>query len=93
MAAVHEFRRFHSFISLKKPLKPILVEGTNRSAEISIDFRIIEVNLLALVVGDDPREDRVLWQIGERSIAGFIQIHDILEVRDLSGLPLEGDIF
>ena len=92
MTSVHKFRRFHILISLKKTLKSILIECSNRFTQISIDFRIIEIKILINIICNDPRIDRILWQIRKRSITSLIKIHKILKITNLSSLPLNSNI-
>jgi hypothetical protein len=46
-----------------------------------------EVKLGALVVGDDPGEDRVLIEVVVGTARNCVQEHEILKVRDLASLP------
>jgi hypothetical protein len=88
VTSIHEFRVFHVFVPFEETLKTILVESSDRSAQISVDLGITEIYLIIDVVRDDPGEDGVLRQIRNRTIAGLIDVHKILKIADLSGLPL-----
>lgn len=88
MASVHELWRLHALVPLDEGLKSIFVEGSNWSAQISVDLRVAEVKFLAFIVSDSPREDGILREVRVRPVAGLIKIHEILKIRNLSGLPL-----
>ena len=43
---------------------------------------------MRLVVGDDPREDGVLVEVVVRASRHRVEVHQVVEVGDLTSLPL-----
>ena len=93
MAAVHELRRLHALVPLQQALEAVLVDGSDGLAEVPVDLGVVQVQLFADVIGNDPGEDGILGEIGGGAVAGLVQVREVVEVGDLAGLPLEGDVF
>lgn len=72
---------------LNKRLSPSLVQGSHWLAEISERCRIVEIQLSRCVVLQDPREHWVLRNVVVRAPGNHVELHDILEVRNLSSSP------
>ena len=53
-------------------------------AQVSEVAGLVQVKSVGSVVGEDPREDRVLVQIVERASGHSVQEHQVIEVGDLT---------
>ena len=56
--------------------------------KISIVAGEVKIKLARLVVGDDPREDRVLVEVVVGATGHRVEVHQVVEVGDLAPLPL-----
>lgn len=74
-------------------LKSFLIDCSNGFGKISVYFLVLYINLLWIIILDDPRKNRVLREITERAVSCLIKMHQIIEVWYLSVLPQHGNIF
>ena len=64
-----------ALISVLELLTPLLIQCTNRLAEVPICLWGIQVQCLRIVVCQNPREDRVLVQVIECTPCQCVQLH------------------
>ena len=64
-------RRLHLSTPLAQTLQALVVERTHRLRQVAERARIVQVEMLARVVADDPRKDRILCQIVATSISSY----------------------
>lgn len=72
---------------LNECLSPLLVQGSHWLAKISERCRVVEVQILRCVVLENPGKHWVLRNIVVRAPGNHVELHDILEVRNLSSSP------
>eukprot|EP00968_Pinguiococcus_pyrenoidosus_P001552 scaffold69_cov248-Pinguiococcus_pyrenoidosus.AAC.46 len=97
--SVHEGRQlwvpFHRFIPRDELLKPGLALSAHRLRQVThgggvdrlVDKCAPEVNLVAVIVLQNPGEDGILAQVVEASPRKQVELEEILEGRDLVLLP------
>lgn len=81
--------RSRLFKSFKKPFQPLRVESTYWKLQAAI--MVLAVLVEFLVIGDHPREDRILIEVIISPSGVFIDFHDILEIGELALLPALGE--
>jgi len=69
-----------------------LVQSSNGLAQVSEVVWRAQVQFRAVIVGDDPREHRVLVQVIVRPAGDGVEEHEVLKVGDLPPLPLLGHV-
>lgn len=63
-----------AFISIPKLLTSLLTQSPNWLAQVSVGFSSIEVQCLRAVIGQHPREDRILVQVIARPPSQCVQL-------------------
>mmetsp|Transcript_22211 Transcript_22211/g.87497 ORF Transcript_22211/g.87497 Transcript_22211/m.87497 type:complete len:629 (-) Transcript_22211:2394-4280(-) len=77
-----------ALVSRHEHLQPSRVQRAHWLREVAVDRRVLQVQRLALVVRQDPREDRVLREVVVGPPAERVQRHEVGEVADLPLPPL-----
>ena len=67
---------------------PLVVQSANGLAQVPEHLWVREVDLLGLVVRQDPREDGVLGQVVEGPARKRVQLHQVVEVGQVALPPL-----
>ena len=81
----------HLLVSIDQLLQAIWIQCPYWLTQIPIHFGIAQVNLLAFIIGQHPRKDRVLGDVIECSPCHQVQCHNVLKVADLPLAPKLGE--
>ena len=63
------------------------VDNTDGFRQIAEDAGVVEVERVGRVVLQDPREDRILTEVVVSSTRDRVEVHQVLEVADLTPHP------
>lgn len=74
---------FIPFLKLQQPFGTLCAHGF---AEISERRRVHKIEFLAVVIGQDPREYRILHKVVVATTRQSIEMHQVLEIRYFSSL-------
>lgn len=79
-------------VALFKIISPTRIQGTNWLGQISVVAGLAEVEFSGFVIGQNPREDRVLVQVVVSASGNGVEEHEVFEVGHLPALPLESHV-
>jgi len=75
-------------IAAIEELPSLGIQRANGFRQIAEVGRLIQVQRLVGVVGEDPGEDGILVEVVEAAPGDRVQEHEVVEVADLAPLPL-----
>jgi hypothetical protein len=68
-------------------LESLFIDGTDWFFKVTIDFWVFQVNVFRLKISQYPWKNGVLGEVAKRPVTRLVQVHQIVVVCDLFGLP------